>query len=104
MFEAKHVKGMILKKIFDSLKDLLESANIICTPTGLSMLTMDSAHSSLISFHIKHTSFAHYRCDQRIKLGLNIKTLSNMLKSVDGNDTITIKTSDVSDTVNFCIE
>jgi proliferating cell nuclear antigen len=104
MFEAKLKQGVMLKKIFDSIKDLIEDVNIECTPTGLYILSMDTTHNTLVSVHIRHTSFVHYRCDQSIKLGLNLKTLSNMLKSVNNNDTIIIKTHDDSDTANFLVE
>merc|ERR1740138_145696 len=97
MFEAKLKQGVMLKKIFDSIKDLIEDVNIECTPTGLYILSMDTTHNTLVSVHIRHTSFVHYRCDQSIKLGLNLKTLNNI-------DTIIIKTHDDSDTANFLVE
>jgi proliferating cell nuclear antigen len=49
VFEAKLTEGQILKKIVDSIKDLVTDVNIDATPTGISLQAMDSSHVALVN-------------------------------------------------------
>jgi proliferating cell nuclear antigen len=37
MFEARLLQGSLLKKLVESMKDLVNDANLDCTPTGVTM-------------------------------------------------------------------
>jgi len=66
---------------------------------------MDSAHVSLIVMLLKHDSFADYRVDRNVTLGLNLTSLQKILKVAGNDDTVTIKANDSdSDTVTFVFE
>lgn len=72
MFEAKLADGSILKKIIESIKDLVTEANFECSSTGISVQAMDISHVSLISLELSSELFFEYRCDRNIVLGVNI--------------------------------
>ena len=78
MFEARLVQGQLLKKLLESIKDLVTEANFDCTPTGISLQAMDSSHVSLVSLKLDSDGFEHFRCDRSFNMGMN---LNNMVRT-----------------------
>ena len=69
MFEAKLTQGGLLKKVLESVKELVTDANFDCAPTGFTMQAMDSSHVSLVALSLRSDGFEHYRCDRSITMG-----------------------------------
>lgn len=69
MFEARLVQGNLLKKVLESVKELVTDANFDCTSTGFSLQAMDSSHVSLVSLSLRSDGFEHYRCDRNLSMG-----------------------------------
>ena len=91
MFEAKLLEGAILKKIVESIKDLVSEVNIDVSGTGISLQAMDSSHVALVSLQLSSEGFEVFRCDKTMTLGLNIGNLSKVMKLGDNDDSITLK-------------
>jgi len=73
MFEARLVQGSLLKKVLESVKDLVTDANFDCSATGFSLQAMDSSHVALVSLLLRSEGFEHYRCDRNISMGAKRK-------------------------------
>lgn len=72
MFEAKLAQGVVMKKIVEAIKDLVNDVNLECSTTGMTLQAMDSSHVSLVSLTLRAEGFESYRCDRNITLGLNL--------------------------------
>lgn len=88
MFKATLSQVVTLKKIVDSLKDLVTEVNLEASSTGLSLQAMDGAHVSLVSLQLNESGFEEYRCDKNITLGLNLGDLSKILKMASNDDLV----------------
>ena len=73
MFEARLVQGDVLKKIIESVKELVSEATLDCCESGISLQAMDSSHVSLVSLLLRSDGFETYRCDRNLSLGLNLQ-------------------------------
>lgn len=104
MLELRLVQGGLLKKVMESLKDLVTDANFDCSATGFSLQAMDSSHVALVALLLRAEGFEHYRCDRNISMGMNLANMSKMLKCAGNDDIITIKADDGGDTVTFMFE
>ncbi|GER34954.1 proliferating cell nuclear antigen [Striga asiatica] len=104
MFELRLIEGGLLKKILESVKDLVNDANFDCSPTGFSLQAMDSSHVALVSFLLRAEAFDHYRCDRSLTMGMNLANMAKMLRCAAGDDIITMKADDGTDTVTFMFE
>lgn len=104
MFEARLTQGSVLKKVLESIKDLVTDANFDCSPTGFSLQAMDSSHVSLVALLLRADGFEHYRCDRNISMGMNLTNMSKMLKCAGNEDIITMKADDQGDVVTFMFE
>ncbi|KAH0876830.1 hypothetical protein HID58_064224 [Brassica napus] len=60
MLELRLVQGSLLKKVLESVKDLVNDANFYCSSTGFSLQAMDSSHVALVSLLLRSEGFEHY--------------------------------------------
>ncbi|KAL5178157.1 Proliferating cell nuclear antigen [Glycine soja] len=104
MLELRLVQGSLLKKVLESVKELVNDANFDCSSTGFSLQAMDSSHVALVALLLRSEGFEHYRCDRNISMGMNLNNMAKMLKCAGNDDIITIKADDGSDTVTFMFE
>ena len=104
MFEARILKGKNLKRLIESIKELVTDANFDCSSAGVSLQAMDSNHVSLVALLLKAEGFEHYRADRNISLGINLSSMSKILKCSDDDDIITLKAEDSGDSVTFMFE
>eukprot|EP01096_Ripella_sp_DP13-Kostka_P016525 TRINITY_DN807_c0_g1_i1.p1 TRINITY_DN807_c0_g1~~TRINITY_DN807_c0_g1_i1.p1 ORF type:complete len:262 (+),score=161.89 TRINITY_DN807_c0_g1_i1:79-864(+) len=104
MFEAKLQQASLLKKILESIKDLVNDANFDCSSEGIALQSMDSSHVSLVAMLLRSQGFVEYRCDRNIALGINLGSMSKILKCAGNDDSVTIKADDEGDKVTFIFE
>merc|ERR1711907_215842 len=88
MLEARIAQGSLLKKLVEAIKDLVTEANFDCDAQGISLQAMDSSHVSLVAMQLKADGFEHYRCDRNMSIGMNLASLSKILKCAN-NDVVT---------------
>ena len=53
---------------------------------------------------LKSESFSPFRCDRNIALGINLTSLTKVLRAAQGNDILTLKAEDAPDVVNLVFE
>jgi len=104
MFEARLTQGSLLKKLVDSIKDLVNDVNIEVSSNGLSCQAMDTSHVCLISVLIRADGFEHFRCDRPRSLGMNLKSLASVLKCMGNDDVVTLKADDDGDRLTLMFE
>lgn len=104
MFEARLTQGKIFKQLIESIKDLVQDANIDCSEDELSIQAMDSSHVSLVQVNLQSAGFDHFRCDRTISLGFNSTNMSKILKCAGNDDIITLKAEDTADALTLMFE
>jgi len=104
MFECRLLQGSILKKIMESIKDLVNEANFDCSSTGITLQAMDSSHVSLVALFLRADGFQHYRADRNISLGISLASMAKILKIAGNDDIITLRAEDAGDAVTFMFE
>ena len=65
---------------------------------------MDNAHVALVAVRLSASGFKKYRCDRPIPLGVNLGSLTKVLKCAKDDDECTIKASDEGDVLNLIYE
>eukprot|EP01006_Ploeotia_vitrea_P011775 TRINITY_DN31276_c0_g1_i1.p2 TRINITY_DN31276_c0_g1~~TRINITY_DN31276_c0_g1_i1.p2 ORF type:complete len:264 (+),score=161.29 TRINITY_DN31276_c0_g1_i1:135-926(+) len=104
MFEARLAQANVMKKIMDAIKELVSEGNFDVDSTSLSLQAMDSNHVALISLKMGKEGFAHFRADKNISLGMNMSSMSKVLKCASNDDSLTLKADDNGDSVTFMFE
>ena len=104
MLEAKLADSQIFKKIVDAIKDLVNEANFDCNPSGITLQAMDSTHVALATLLMRADEFDSYRCDRNIPLGINLSSLTKILKSANASDSMAIRAKDSGDSLSITFE
>lgn len=104
MLEAKLSQATVLKKVVEAIRELVTDVNIDCTSAGLSLQSMDDAHVTLVILQMRASGFENYRCDRTIPIGINMSSLSKIIKCGNNEDTLTLKASDDGETLSIVFE
>ncbi|TFK45716.1 proliferating cell nuclear antigen [Heliocybe sulcata] len=104
MLEAKLNEAAILKRLLDAVKELVTDANFECNEEGINLQAMDNSHVALVAVKLDSTGFKRYRCDRPMPLGVNINSLTKVLKCAKDDDMCTLKASDDGDVLNLTYE
>ena len=104
MLEARLEKAVTLKRLLDAVKELVTDANFECNEEGINLQAMDNSHVALVAVKLDATGFVNYRCDRPIPLGVNLTSLTKVLKCAMDDDTCTLKASDDADVLSLVYE
>ncbi|KAM0271424.1 hypothetical protein ACHAQH_009078 [Verticillium albo-atrum] len=104
MLEARLEQADILKKVVDAIKDLVQDCNFDCNDSGVALQAMDNSHVALVSMMLKAEAFSPYRCDRNIALGVNLTSLTKVLRAANGSDQLTMKAEDAPDSLSLTFE
>jgi len=104
VLEARLDQAQVLKKTVDAIRDLVQDCNFDCNDSGIALQAMDNSHVALVSMLMSSNSFSPYRCDRNIALGINLVSLTKVLRAAQNDDILTIKAEDAPDSVNLTFE
>lgn len=104
MLEAVVSQASLWKKLVDCVNGMVNEANFDCNPGGLSIQAMDSSHVALVHLLLRDDCFMRYQCERNSILGLNLTSLTKVLKIVDSTDSLTLRHDEDSDAVTLISE
>lgn len=82
----------------------MTDANFECNEDGLKLQAMDNSHVALVAVSLNHDGFVNYRCDRPMPLGVNLGSLTKLLKCAKDDDICTLKASDDADILSITYE
>jgi proliferating cell nuclear antigen len=86
----KTVQASAFKAVFEVLKDIINDVNVYFTDSGIRILTIDTAHVTLVHMNLAAENFEEYECENKIIAGMNMANMFKILKSVSSQDTLSI--------------
>ncbi|KAG8872485.1 proliferating cell nuclear antigen [Tulasnella sp. 331] len=104
MIEAKLESAQTIKKLLDAIKELVTDANFEANDEGLQLQAMDNSHVALVSVHLQRAAFIKFRCDRPMPLGVNLASLTKVIKCAKDDDTITLRANDDQDALHLTYE
>ncbi|KAL2022766.1 hypothetical protein VTK56DRAFT_4582 [Thermocarpiscus australiensis] len=104
--KAEASRGMLreLEMVVDAIKDLVQDCNFDCNDSGIALQAMDNSHVALVSMMLKAEGFSPFRCDRNIALGVNLTSLTKVLRAAQNEDILTLKAEDAPDVLNLVFE
>ncbi|KAK9478736.1 proliferating cell nuclear antigen, N-terminal domain-containing protein [Lipomyces japonicus] len=104
MLEAKLDQAVLFKKVVDAIRDIVQDCNFDCSETGIALQAMDSSHVSLVSLLLAADGFSEYRCDRSVALGINLASLTKILRCGNNDDILSIEAPDKPDNLTIRFE
>jgi proliferating cell nuclear antigen len=95
-FEATHNSAQTWKKIFDTLKGLIDIVNINWAGEGLRLQAMDDSHVSLVHLELRAEGFSEYECQSPLPIGISVESFSKILNCSRKGDRIHMASKDDS--------
>lgn len=93
MFEVRFSNAILLKRILDAVKDLVDDVNWLCTEDGIELQSMDSSHVALVSVTILPDACSLYTCTDAIRLGMNVSILAKIIRCAENDDAVLLRQS-----------
>ncbi|KAI9669747.1 MAG: proliferating cell nuclear antigen [Alyxoria varia] len=90
--------------VVEAVKDLVQDCNFDCNDSGIALQAMDNSHVALVSMLLSASAFSPFRCDRNIALGINLSSLTKVLRCAQPEDILTLKAEDAPDVVNMVFE
>ena len=87
-----------------AIKELVTDANFECNEEGINLQAMDNSHVALVAVKLLANGFKRYRCDRPMPLGVNLTSLTKVLRCAKDDDICTLKASDEADLLNLVYE
>ena len=88
------IQASALRTIFEVLKDIINDVNVYFEPTGVKILTLDTARVTLVHMFLPAENFEEYECASELIAGLNMANTYKLLKTVTTNDSLTMRIYD----------
>lgn len=85
------IQASALRTIFEVLKDIINDVNIYFTTDGVKIITLDTAHVTLVHMFLPAENFEEYSCETDVIAGVNLSNMHKLLKSVTNNDSLRMK-------------
>ncbi|KAF2403897.1 proliferating cell nuclear antigen [Trichodelitschia bisporula] len=104
VLEARLEAADLFKKVVEAIKDLVQHCNFDCNDSGIALQAMDNSHVALVSMMLTADTFTPFRCDRNIPLGIDLTSLTKVLRAAQSSDILTIKSEDAPDVVNLVFE
>lgn len=89
--EASFAEANVAKKLIDAMKEMVSECNFQCTPAGMAIQAMDSAHVALVHLLLQKDGFHMYNHERNTVIGVNLSNFSKILKTIDGNNMLSLE-------------
>merc|ERR1711937_159351 len=103
MFEAKLKTASSFKKIIEILHEIVVFSHFECSPTCFNLNAMDCSRSCLVSLILKPDAFESFRCDESVRLGINLKSLHKILRIAGAEDSLTMSVDSQMENIVFTL-
>lgn len=100
----KTIQASSIKSVFEVLKDIMSDVNLVFTPEGVSICTLDNSHVTFVDMVLNADNFEQYECKTRTLAGLNLLNTFKILKTITNNDTLTMSISEKCELIDIKIE
>merc|ERR1712159_564152 len=81
-----------------------KDVNFDCSERGIQVQSMDSSHVALVSLLLRESAFQEYKCDRGVSLGMNVESLSKVLRMCGASDSLKLRQETGADHVSFQCE
>jgi proliferating cell nuclear antigen PCNA len=92
-----------LGKIFSAISVIISEVNLDFNEEGLSIFGLDNGHVSMIFMKLSQSDCIEYECEEPIRLGINLKTLTSILNTGKDSDNVILENVE-KDALNIIIK
>jgi len=84
----KTVQAGAMRTLFEVLKEIVFDCNIIFDEHGARLVCMDGSRCALIYLRLRADSFEEYRCEGKVRCGINMSSMHKLMRTCGTHDSI----------------
>lgn len=84
----------LFRQSIDAMVDLIKDAEFVVNEYGISLKAIDAAQIAMVIFNMPKDVFEKFEVSGTTKLGVNLPSLSSILKRAHNNDKLALKVKD----------
>ena len=96
VLEVRTVQSAAFKTLVEAAKELLTDTCIEFDESGMRIVSMDTSHIVLVHLKLDASKFEYYHCKQKLVLGVNMINFHKLIKTLNGNDTLTLFVDEIN--------
>ena len=96
ILEVRTVQSAAFKTLIEAAKELLTDTCIEFDESGMRIVSMDTSHIVLVHLKLDANKFEYYHCKHKLVLGVNMINFHKLIKTLNGNDTLTLFVDEVN--------
>jgi proliferating cell nuclear antigen len=104
IFEAHLTDSAIFRKLIDSVRDLVDTVTFDLSEEGIHLQALDNNHVSLVNMALHYDGFDNYYCERSISLGINLQSLTKILKCSRPNDKLILQMDSNQEKLNVSFQ
>ena len=104
IFEAHLTDSAIFRKLIDSVRDLVDTVTFDLSEEGIHLQALDNNHVSLVNMALHYDGFENYYCKRNISLGINLQSLTKILKCSRPNDKLILQMDSDQEKLNVSFQ
>lgn len=89
IMEIKTAKSSVIRGLAEALKESLTDVNLEFSSSGIRILDVDNARTTVVHLKLDADKFEHYKCPKKEIKGINVNYFFKIMKSVSNSDTLT---------------
>ncbi|PPR01310.1 hypothetical protein CVT24_006353 [Panaeolus cyanescens] len=87
-----------------AIKELVTFANFECNEEGIFLQALDNSHVALVCVRLPLEAFKKYRCDRPLSLGVNLASLTKVMRCARDDDGCVLRADDEGNVLNLVFE
>ena len=96
LFKFVLPSAKLWRNVIEATSELIDEANFIAKPDGVSLRSMDPSHVAMIEVVLPVSFFDEYICDVEVNIGVNLDELKRLLRRAGANDRLEMEILDPS--------
>jgi len=88
IIDIRTVQSSAFRILIEALKEILTDTNLTIDKNGIKLIAMDSSHTVLIHMKLDASKFEFFKCNEPIKIGVNMLNLFKLIKTMNNTDTL----------------
>jgi proliferating cell nuclear antigen len=101
--EIKTIKSMVIRNLFEVIKQYIKETNIIISTDGIKISSIDTSENSFTFVKLFSDKFECFKCEKELTVGINIVVLYKAIKTVNKREIITFYINE-DEEENFYVE
>lgn len=91
IFEARTIKSIFFKYLFETIKGYIKDLNFVFTPEGIRITKQDTSANMWITYtFLGAENFEYYNCKEKQIVGIEVSEFYKLIKNVNVKDSITL--------------